>query len=262
MVGCQRIRAPRTRSSVRRSRSSGRVERLTARPDMMEAENAQLRAENAELKRLLGMNSRNSAKLPSTDSPFAKPALRSLRRRSGRKRVGTRDIRLDAAVGRRSGRDGVPRADRVRRRRRGAPQAGMERRQVFDLSPMRVRVTEHRLITRRCGCGTTTTSDAPDGVRAPVSYRPRITAIILSLAWDSSCPSSAQPRRWPSCSAPRSRMAPSRRCPNAPQAGSMSSARPCVRLSPHRRSPGSTRPGCGSRAAPIGCTALAPTTTP
>ena len=52
------------------------VERLTARLDMLEAENAQLRAENAELKRRLGMNSRNSAKPPSTDSPFAKPAPR------------------------------------------------------------------------------------------------------------------------------------------------------------------------------------------
>jgi hypothetical protein len=39
----------------------------------------------------------------------------------------------------------------------GAPQAGVERRQVFNLPPMRVRVTEHRLITRRCGYSATTT---------------------------------------------------------------------------------------------------------
>src|SRR5215813_13850002 len=63
------------------------------------AENAQLRAENvelrtmlaalrdevAELNRQLGQNSRNSSKPPSSDSPFIKPAPRSLRRKSGRK---------------------------------------------------------------------------------------------------------------------------------------------------------------------------------
>src|SRR6187551_1495254 len=46
---------------------------------------AALEAENAELKRRLGMNSTNSSKPPSTDSPFTKPTPKSLRRRSGRK---------------------------------------------------------------------------------------------------------------------------------------------------------------------------------
>ena len=44
-----------------------------------------------------------------------------------------------------------------------------------------MRVTEHQLIARRCACGTTTCAAAPDGVTAPVSYGPRITAIILYL---------------------------------------------------------------------------------
>jgi transposase-like protein len=57
----------------------------------------------------------------------------------------------------------------------------MERRQVFDLPPMTVRVTEHQLIARRCSCGTTTCATAPEGVTAPVQYGPRITAIILYL---------------------------------------------------------------------------------
>ena len=46
---------------------------------------AALRDEVAELKRQVGQNSRNSSKPPSSDSPFTKPAPRSLRRRSGRK---------------------------------------------------------------------------------------------------------------------------------------------------------------------------------
>ena len=57
----------------------------------------------------------------------------------------------------------------------------MVRRQVFDLPPMTVRVIEHQLIARRCGCGATTCGAAPEGVAAPVQYGPRITAIILYL---------------------------------------------------------------------------------
>jgi hypothetical protein len=57
----------------------------------------------------------------------------------------------------------------------------MERRQVFDLPPITVRVTEHQLIARRCACGTTTRGTAPEGVTGPVRYGPRITAIILYL---------------------------------------------------------------------------------
>jgi transposase len=54
------------------------IEELRARVAVLEVE-------NAELKRRLGMNSTNSSKPPSSDSPFTKPAPRSLRRKSGRK---------------------------------------------------------------------------------------------------------------------------------------------------------------------------------
>lgn len=50
----------------------------------------ELRAEVADLKRQLGQNSRNSSKPPSSDSPFTKPAPKSLRRKSGRKPGGQR----------------------------------------------------------------------------------------------------------------------------------------------------------------------------
>ena len=151
----------------------------------LEAEIAALREENAELKRQLGQNSQNSSKPPSTDSPFTKPAPKSLRRKSGRKPGGQ------------PGHPGstlalVDHPDETLRHEPGscsgcgtdlarAAVAGMERRQVFDLPPMTVRVTEHRLIARRCACGTTTCAAAPDGVTARVSYGPRITAIILYL---------------------------------------------------------------------------------
>jgi transposase len=62
-----------------------------------------------------------------------------------------------------------------------ASEVGLERRQVFDLPPMTVRVTEHQLVARRCGCGVTTCGAAPDSVAAPVQYGPRITAIVVYL---------------------------------------------------------------------------------
>jgi transposase len=144
-----------------------------------------LRAEVAGLKRQLGQNSRNSSKPPSSDSPFIKPAPKSLRRKSGRRPGGqpghpgstlalvdTPDERVRHEPGPCTG-CGADLAD--------APEVGVERRQVFDLPPMTVRVIEHQLIARRCGCGTTTCGSAPQGVAAPVQYGPRITAIILYL---------------------------------------------------------------------------------
>ena len=62
-------------------------------------------------------------------------------------------------------------------RRRWAETTG----EVFDIPPISVRVSEHQLIKRRCGCGTVTSAQAPEGVSAPVQYGPRITAIILYL---------------------------------------------------------------------------------
>jgi len=144
-----------------------------------------LQAQVAELTARLGQDSQNSSRPPSSDSPFTKPAPRSLRRESGRKP---------------GGQPGHPGstlalvADPDKRRRHepgpcsgcgaglaGAPEVGMERRQVFDLPPMRVQVTEHQLIARRCSCGVTTCGPAPDGVTAPVQYGPQVTAIILYL---------------------------------------------------------------------------------
>ncbi len=144
-----------------------------------------LRAEVGELRRQLGQNSRNSSRPPSSDSPFVKPAPRSLRRKSGRKPGGQQghpgstlalvsdpNERLRCEPGPCVG-CGGDLAD--------APEVGVERRQVFDLPPMRVRVTEHQLISRRCACGATTCGTAPEGVTAPVQYGPRVTAIILYL---------------------------------------------------------------------------------
>lgn len=144
-----------------------------------------LQAEVAELKRQVDQNSQNSSKPPSSDSPFTKPAPKSLRRKSGRKpggqpgHPGSTLALIDDPNERQRHEPGPCTgcgADLT-----DAPEVGMERRQVFDLPPLRVRVSEHQLIARRCGCGATTCASAPEGVTAPVQYGPRISAIILYL---------------------------------------------------------------------------------
>ena len=145
----------------------------------------QLTAEVAELRRQLGQNSRNSSRPPSSDSPFVKPAPKSLRRQSGRKPGGQPghpgstlalvddpNLRVRHEPGPCGG-CGANLAN--------AAEVGVERRQVFDLPPITVRVTEHQLIARRCACGATTSGGAPEGVTAPVQYGPQVTAIIIYL---------------------------------------------------------------------------------
>jgi transposase len=111
----------------------------------------QLEAEVGELRRQLGQNSRNSSKPPSSDSPFTKPAPRSLRRRSGRKPGGqpghpgsTLALVANPEERRRHEPGPCTGADL-----RDAPEVGVERWWVFDLPPMTVRVSGHQLIARR-----------------------------------------------------------------------------------------------------------------
>jgi transposase len=81
-----------------------------------------------------------------------------------------REVRHDAAC---CGRCGAALA--------GRPVTGVERRQVLDLPPLKVTVTEHQLVERECGCGSRTKAAAPDGAEAPVQYGPRIAAITVYL---------------------------------------------------------------------------------
>jgi transposase len=153
------------------------VVELSARLEAADARIAGLEAQ-------LGKNSRNSSKPPSSDG-MDKPAPRSLRTRSGRRpggQVGHRGQTLCQV--------GDP-AETVRHEPvccrgcgsglAGAVRVGVERRQVFDLPEITLRVREHQLIKRRCVCGTVTTGDAPDGVAAPVQYGPRLAAIAVYL---------------------------------------------------------------------------------
>lgn len=164
------------------------LERLAALETQLAQANAviaELRAENAELRARLGMDSRNSSKPPSTDSPFDKPIPRSLRRGGGRK-PGGQPGHPGSTLLQVADPDEVvvhePRScPGCGRCLAGRPVSGVTRRQEFDIPPVRVRVTEHRLVERECACGVRTRGDAPAGVTGPVQYGPRIAAIMVYL---------------------------------------------------------------------------------
>lgn len=138
----------------------------------------------AELERRLGRNSRNSSQPPSADGPAA-PVRRSRRGKTARKQ------------GKQPGSEGktlrlVDDPDRVidhvpsccagcGESLNDAARAGWSRRQVHDIPPVSVTVTEHRLHRRQCPCGTTSTAAAPDGVDGSAVYGPGLRALAVYL---------------------------------------------------------------------------------
>lgn len=141
---------------------------------------AALEARVAELEARLGKNSQNSSKPPSSDA-FVKPPPRSLRKKSGRKpgkQNGDRGSRLEPATD----------PDEVVTHTPAsccscggdldaAPVVGEQVRQVFDLPPIRLRVSEHRVQRRACGCGAVTSASFPSEASAPTCYGPGVAAL-------------------------------------------------------------------------------------
>lgn len=147
---------------------------------------ARLEARVKELEAQLARNSSNSGQPPSSDG-LSKPSPKSLRAPSGRKpggqpghpgqtlqRVKTPDHievhRLEACPhcdGREVGRE---------------PALDYESRQVFDLPPRSLEVTEHRAEIKGCPqCGEQARAEFPAGVGAPVQYGPRFESLLVYL---------------------------------------------------------------------------------
>ena len=140
-----------------------------------------------ELETRLAKNSHNSHKPPSSDGPtYRRPARKSLRQRSGKKPGGqpghpgrTRlQVEQPDKTEAHAPKDCAHCGDDLRE---VAPCA-VQKRQVFDLPPMRLQVTEHQAESKRCpGCGQTTRATFPPGVDQPVQYGPGVQGLSLYL---------------------------------------------------------------------------------
>jgi transposase len=161
------------------------VFRLKAALGKVRGEVDWLRRRNAELEKLVTKDSHNSSRPPSSDPPWAK-RTKSLRRPSGQRPGGqpghaSHTLRLT----RTPQRVVIHRPAWCRHCSEslaGARGMSVERRQVVELMPARLRVTEHRAEVVCCSsCGRRTKASFPAGVSATVQYGPSIMARALYL---------------------------------------------------------------------------------
>jgi transposase len=167
------------------ARRDNQIARLKQELSEVRGDNHRLQRRNSELEALITKDSHNSSRPPSSDPPWAK-RTKSLRRPSGKRPGGQlghpgHTLRL------------TQKPQRVITHRPkqcrhclsplgGGWSAGAERRQVIDLVPVRLRVTEHRAEVVCCpACGKRTKAQFPAGVKATVQYGPSILARALYL---------------------------------------------------------------------------------
>jgi len=168
------------------------VEDLQARVTLLEAENQALRlenkalrAENQELRGKLAKNSQNSSKPPSTDG-YKKPQPKSLRKPSGKKSGGQQGhsgARLQRAENPdRTIVHPVASCQACCCSLQQSPVSGHRSRQVIDLPPLKLEVTQHQVEQKLCpGCGCQNEAAFPTEAKTSVQYGSRIKSLLVYL---------------------------------------------------------------------------------
>ena len=140
-----------------------------------------------ELTELLGQNSRNSSWPASRDKGRRKKRSTSLRQKSGKKAGGQ-----EGHPGETLERSEKPDEIQVHRPEKcekcqtrfseAQRRIAVDRRQVYDLPPMRLIVSEHQAETLECShCGQWTQGEFPEDVKAPVQYGPGVQQLAVYL---------------------------------------------------------------------------------
>lgn len=144
----------------------------------------------AELERQLGQNSSNSGRPPSRDP--AAERQRQADERAKRKATGVSRRKGKQRGAKGSGLEMSAHPDTVIDHRPSRCEGcgaeldehdstGYAARRVIDLREIAPEVSEHRAHTCHCACGHDTTAAFPATVRAPVTYGPRVRAVVAYL---------------------------------------------------------------------------------
>ncbi len=138
-----------------------------------------------ELEARLNKDSHNSSKPPSSDGLGKKPTPHSLRQKTGRKQGEQKGHPGNTLSFSASPDHSIPHIPTCcagcGASLEGAVVVAQQHRQVVDLPPLRLEVTQHIAQSRRCGCGVTTTAAFPQAAEEPIQYGPRLKALGVYL---------------------------------------------------------------------------------
>lgn len=162
---------------------------IVAMHETLQAQQQQIIALTTRVKELedrLGKDSHNSSKPPSSDGLAKKPAPKSLRGKSGRRpggQPGHRGCTLELCEDPEHTFIYAPvSCQHCGASLQGAPISSTERRQVLDLPPTSLVVTEHQVQTCCCpACGQKSRGAFPAEVGCRVQYGPRVKALTTYL---------------------------------------------------------------------------------
>lgn len=143
-----------------------------------------LKARIKELEDQISKNSRNSSKPPSSDE-FNKPAPKSLRQKSDRKAGGQKghkgtNLKMVASPDEEKLHKVAACACCGKNLQKQEAEA-IQRRQVYDLPPLELIITEHQVEVKRCSCGHINKADFPGGVEHYVQYGPNIKSLLVYM---------------------------------------------------------------------------------
>ncbi len=149
------------------------------------AELEALRCEVQSLKDQISKNSSNSGKPPSSDG-LSKPRTSSLRKKGVKKRGGQKGHKGHTLsvvdTPNHTVLHNIETCDQCTANLKDANVVGVEKRQVFDLPPLNIEVTEHQALIKRCPeCGASAKGLFPEGVTQPAQYGNRVKSLAVYL---------------------------------------------------------------------------------
>ncbi len=165
------------------------VEQQRLEIEILRLENKMLREEITELKKKLNKNSHNSSKPPSSDGFKKKP--KNNREKTNKKSGGQKGhpgATLNYAVPDEVVTLSVQCCLACSEDLSQIPLFGVEKRQVHDIPPITLHVTEYQAEKKVCHCGHLNVGLFPEGVAHSIQYGPRIKGFALYLHQEQKIP--------------------------------------------------------------------------